>query len=53
MEPGMLVCALVTQFNLAEKMLLHACAIKSRGTHVIIVSQEVLRERCADIADFL
>ena len=52
-EPGTLVCALVTQAALADKTLSNVREVKSRGAKVLIVCSESLADRCRAEADEL
>ena len=52
-EPGTLVCALVTQPALADKTLSNVREVVSRGAKVLIVCTDSLRERCEKEADEL
>lgn len=52
-EQGTLVCALLTQEQLADKTLLNVREVKSRGAKVLIVCPEALRDRAAKDADEL
>ena len=52
-EPGTLVCALVTQSALVEKMLSNIREVRSRGARTLIVCTEALSERVRGDADEL
>lgn len=52
-EPGTLVCALVTQHALADKTLSNVREVKSRGAKTLIVCPEALADRCRNDADEL
>ncbi len=52
-EPGTLVCALITQSALADKTLSNVREVKSRGAKVLVICPESLREKCTDAADEL
>ena len=52
-EPGTLVCALVTQAALADKTLSNVREVKSRGAKTLVVCAESLAERCQKEADEL
>ena len=52
-EQGTLVCALLTQEQLADKTLSNVREVKSRGAKVLIVCPEALRDRAAKDADEL
>ena len=52
-EPGTLVCALVTQAALADKTLSNVREVKSRGAKVLIICAESLAGRCKAEADEL
>ena len=50
-EPGSLVCALLTQRALAEKTLSNIREVKSRGAHVLVICPEDLCEQARSVAD--
>ena len=52
-EPGTLVCALVTQSALADKTLSNIREVKSRGARVLVICTESLKAKCAADADEL
>ena len=52
-EPGTLVCALVTQAALADKTLSNVREVKSRGAKALVICTESLAERCGKEADEL
>lgn len=52
-EDGTLVCALMTQEQLAEKMLSNIREVKSRGARTLIICNEALKEKAASEADEL
>jgi len=52
-EPGTLVCALITQSALADKTLSNVREVKSRGAKVLVICPESLKPKCADAADEL
>ena len=52
-EPGTLVCALLTQKHLADKTLSNVREVRSRGARTMIVCPESLREKAASEADEL
>ena len=52
-EPGTLVCALVTQASLADKTLSNVREVKSRGAKSLVICTEALSERCGKEADEL
>lgn len=52
-EPGTLVCALVTQASLADKTLSNIREVKSRGAKVLVICTESLQSKCAPDADEL
>ncbi|MBP3648605.1 MAG: glutamine--fructose-6-phosphate transaminase (isomerizing) [Clostridia bacterium] len=52
-EPGTLVCAIMTQPHLADKTLSNIREVKSRGAKVLVVCAESLREKAQQAADAL
>lgn len=52
-EPGTLVCALMTQPHLADKTLSNIREVKSRGAKVLVICLESLREKAQPVADAL
>lgn len=52
-EPGTLVCALLTQPHLADKMLSNIRETRSRGAHTLIICTEELKAKASSEADVL